>query len=156
MELCDQSVSQPSAKRESEDFTHVAESEEPTCKRCKLTISDCWNFFTKIGVGKDGSERARCNACRKEFKVEDRLDGTALLIHHIEQCDEIEVEDARQLVNDTEGQSKYPEIFQLVLHEDEDLCDCDEDQCEWDCDEDEDEEEDEDEDDDDDDGALNG
>ncbi|XP_057722344.1 zinc finger BED domain-containing protein RICESLEEPER 2-like isoform X1 [Arachis stenosperma] len=115
MELCDQSVSQPSAKRESEDFTHVAESEEPTCKRCKLTISDCWNFFTKIGVGKDGSERARCNACRKEFKVEDRLDGTALLIHHIEQCDEIEVEDARQLVNDTEGQSKYPEIFQLVL-----------------------------------------
>ncbi|RYR06318.1 hypothetical protein Ahy_B06g086069 [Arachis hypogaea] len=118
MEQPDQSVSQPSLEMEDftdlEDFTHEPEFEEPTCKKCKSTISDCWNFFTKID-GEDGKERARCNACGKELKVEDCLDGTSLLIHHIEQCDEIEIEDARQLVKDMQGQSKYPAIYLLVL-----------------------------------------
>ena len=49
--------------------------EKPSHKKSKSTTSDCWNFFTKIGVGKDGVERTRCNACKKEYKVGGHLYG---------------------------------------------------------------------------------
>ena len=41
-----------------------SQSDEPSKKRAKSTTSNIWNFFTKLGVRKDGIERAGCNACK--------------------------------------------------------------------------------------------
>ena len=65
-----------------------SQSDEPSKKRAKSTTSDVWNFFTKLG-GKDGIERARCNACKQEYKVGGKLYGISSLKRHIQKCKKI-------------------------------------------------------------------
>ena len=55
-----------------------SQSDGPSKKRAKSSTSNVWNFFTKIGVGNDGIERARCNACKQEYKAR----GNYMQHHH--------------------------------------------------------------------------
>jgi len=38
-------------------------------KNEKSTTSECWKYFTRIRVGDDGKERARCNSCNKKYII---------------------------------------------------------------------------------------
>jgi len=42
-----------------DDIEKQYETIELEKKRDKVNTSDCWRYFTKIGEGKDGKERAR-------------------------------------------------------------------------------------------------
>jgi len=58
-------VSEPVSKHvrdvhEVEDIVDK-ESVKVNKKKEKTTTSDCWKFFTKIGVVENGKERAQCN-----------------------------------------------------------------------------------------------
>ncbi|KAJ1376863.1 Zinc finger, BED-type, partial [Sesbania bispinosa] len=51
-------------------------------KRPKLLTSQCWNFFTKIGLKDDGNEKEKCNGCGQEYKIGGTY-GTSHLHRHI-------------------------------------------------------------------------
>ena len=94
-----------------------SQSDEPSKKKAKSATSDVWNFFTKLGVGKDGIERARCNACKQEYKAGGKLYGTSSLKRHIQKCKEIKFEDVGQMIMDMQGKLKCPKIDQMVSRE---------------------------------------
>nr|GME04251.1 zinc finger BED domain-containing protein RICESLEEPER 2-like [Ipomoea batatas] len=71
--------------------------------RSKELTSDVWNFFTKIGVGKDGIQRAKCNGCLKEFKSGGKEYGTSTLRRHREICRMLKYHDLRQMFVNNEG-----------------------------------------------------
>ena len=53
------------------------ETIEPHTKRAKTLTSYVWNCFVKIGIGKDGKERCKCNAYGTEHTCASKL-GTSL------------------------------------------------------------------------------
>ncbi|XP_025662097.1 zinc finger BED domain-containing protein RICESLEEPER 1-like [Arachis hypogaea] len=42
-------------------------------KKTKATTSDVWRYFTKLGSGDDGIDRAQCDGCKHKFKAGDGL-----------------------------------------------------------------------------------
>ncbi|KAJ1417699.1 Zinc finger, BED-type [Sesbania bispinosa] len=52
-------------------------------KRPKLLTSQCWKFFTKIGLKDDGNEKAKCDGCGQEYKIGGTY-GTSHLHRHID------------------------------------------------------------------------
>ena len=69
-------------------------------KRDKTSTFDCWRYFTKIGEGKDGKERAKCNSCNKIYVTDGRKCGTSHLNRHIMKCVKIKSEDVGQMILD--------------------------------------------------------
>ena len=68
---------------EVEDVEKEYKFVEPDKKKTKSTTFDCWKFFTKIGVGKDGKEKAKCNACGKPYVIGGKKYETSYLNCHI-------------------------------------------------------------------------
>ena len=67
--LCDD-VIVSNDKIEEDDVENENESIEldKKKKKARLTTTKCWKFYTRIGVGKDGKEKTKCNACGKKKK----------------------------------------------------------------------------------------
>nr|GLL33406.1 zinc finger BED domain-containing protein RICESLEEPER 2-like [Ipomoea trifida] len=78
---------------------------ESTSKKCKSKelTSDVWNFFTKIGVDADGTHKAKCNGCLKEFRSGGKQNGTSSLRRHREICRMLKSHDLRQMFVTNEG-----------------------------------------------------
>lgn len=107
-------VTQPENDGKKLDMVEEFETPESLIKKAKTTTADCWKFFTKVGPGKDGIGRARCNACIKEYKVGGKLYGTSSLNRHISKCKEIQFEDVGQMMLDMQGKLKSRKIDQMV------------------------------------------
>jgi len=76
----------------------------------KASTTDCWRYVTKIGVDKDGKERARCNGCNKicvwwkkiwNFSFESSM-----------KCDKTKSEDIGQMMLELRGKLKGKKIDQ--------------------------------------------
>ncbi|RYR49487.1 hypothetical protein Ahy_A07g035995 [Arachis hypogaea] len=65
-------------------------------KKTKATISDVWIYFTKLGPGDDGIDRAQCDGCKQKFKAGGKQYGTSTLKHHLDRCVKIDFEDIGQ------------------------------------------------------------
>ncbi|XP_068504330.1 zinc finger BED domain-containing protein RICESLEEPER 4-like [Phaseolus vulgaris] len=103
---------------EKDDFENQSETiEGDKKKRDKTTTSDCWKYFTKIGVDKDGKERARCNSCNRIYLTGGRKYGTSHLNRHIMKCDKRKTEDVGQMILDMQGKLKGKKIDQVVHRE---------------------------------------
>jgi len=50
---------------EEDDIEKQSKTVKPKKKKDKASTSDCYMYFTMIGVGKDGKERVRYNSCNK-------------------------------------------------------------------------------------------
>ncbi|MCI34961.1 hypothetical protein A2U01_0056182, partial [Trifolium medium] len=61
----------------------------PINKRNRSSSSSVWKNFTKIGVGKDGKERAKCNGCKKDYVGGGREAGTSTLKRHMVRCQKL-------------------------------------------------------------------
>jgi len=85
-------------------------------KRDKTSTSDCWRYFTKIGEGNDGKERAKCNSCNKIYVTGGRKYGTSHLNRHIMKCVKRKSEDVGQMILDMQGKLKAKKkIDQLYI-----------------------------------------
>ncbi|XP_019430557.1 PREDICTED: uncharacterized protein LOC109337923, partial [Lupinus angustifolius] len=87
-------------------------------KRSKSLTSDVWKSFTKIGVGDDGIERAKCNGCKTIYRcgISDGKDyGTSHLRRHRGRCTKIRHDDIGQIVMDKEGKLMSRKIDQMVM-----------------------------------------
>ncbi|XP_068497713.1 zinc finger BED domain-containing protein RICESLEEPER 4-like [Phaseolus vulgaris] len=103
---------------EKDDFENQSETVEgDKKKRDKTTTSDCWKYFTKIGVDKDGKERARCNSCNIIYLTGGGKYGTSYLNRHIMKCDKRKTEDVGQMILDMQGKLKGKKIDQVVHRE---------------------------------------
>jgi len=69
------------------------ENVEVNKKKEKSTTSEYWKFFTKIGPGEDGKERAQCNGYNKKYIVGSKKYATSHLKRHVEKCSKIKFED---------------------------------------------------------------
>ncbi|RYQ99536.1 hypothetical protein Ahy_B07g087476 [Arachis hypogaea] len=65
-------------------------------KKTKATTSDVWRYFTKLGPGDDGIDRAQCDGCKQKFKAGGKQYGTSLLKRHLDRCVKIDFEDIGQ------------------------------------------------------------
>ena len=65
--------------------TDVDEIVQSQTKKAETLTSNVWNYFVKIGVSKDGKQKCKCRACRKEYSYASRL-GTSHLSRHIPKC----------------------------------------------------------------------
>jgi len=86
-------------------------------KKDKTTTADCWKYFTKIGVNKDGIERARCNSCNRIYLTGGRKYGTSHLNRHVMKCYKRKTEDVGQIILDMQGKLKGKKINQVVHRE---------------------------------------
>jgi len=62
-------------------------------KKDKVSTSNCWRYFTKIGVDREGKERAKCNGYYKIFLCGGRKYSTSHLNCHAMKCDQNKTED---------------------------------------------------------------
>ncbi|RYR20615.1 hypothetical protein Ahy_B03g065806 [Arachis hypogaea] len=53
-------------------------------KKTKATTSDVWRYFTKLGPGDDGIDRAQCDGCKQKFKAGGKQYGTSSLKRHLD------------------------------------------------------------------------
>ena len=86
-------------------------------KKDKTTTTYCWKYFTKIGVDKDGKEKARCNSCNRIYLTGGRKYGTSHLNRHVMKCDKRKTEDVSQMILDMQGKLKGKKIDQVVHRE---------------------------------------
>ncbi|XP_061373378.1 zinc finger BED domain-containing protein RICESLEEPER 3-like [Gastrolobium bilobum] len=96
------------------EIEEASASVEPSIKKAKSSTSECWKYFTKIGPGKDGIDRARCNACKQEYKVGGKQYGTSTLNRHLSKCKQIKFEDVGQVMLDMQGKLKSMKIDQRI------------------------------------------
>ena len=86
--------------------TNIDESHEiiePQTKKAKTLTSDVWNFFVKLGLGKDGKEKCKCKACGKEYTCASKS-GTSHLARHIPRCHMVpQFQDVGGMLIDYEG-----------------------------------------------------
>jgi len=61
-------------------------------RRTKANTYGCWRYFSRLGVDKDGKERAKCNGCNKIFMCGRRKYGTSHLKRHVMKCDKMKSE----------------------------------------------------------------
>ena len=61
------------------------ETIEPQTKKAKALTSNVWNFFVKLGVGKDGKEKCKCKDYEKEYTCASKS-RTSHLARHIRRC----------------------------------------------------------------------
>ena len=79
------------------------ETIEPQIKRAKTLTSNVWNYFMKIGVGKDGKEKCKCKACGKECTCSSKS-GTSHLAHRIPRYHMVpQFHDTKWMLIDYEG-----------------------------------------------------
>ena len=90
---------------------------ETNKKKKKLSSSDVWKFFTKIGVCEDGKERAKCNGCNQKYIIGGARYGTSHLKRHIEKCTKCRFDDVGQMMVDMQGKLKAKKIDQMVSRE---------------------------------------
>jgi len=50
-----------------DNMTRDNQTSETDKEKNKISSSDVWKFFTKIGVCENGKERAKCNGCNKNI-----------------------------------------------------------------------------------------
>jgi len=100
-----------------DDMERQSETGETVRKKSKATTSHCWRYFTKIRVGKDGKERAKCNGCNKIFVCGGRKYGTSHLNRHVMKCDKVKTEDIGQMMLDMQGKVEEKKIDQVVHRE---------------------------------------
>jgi len=86
-------------------------------KNEKSTTSECWKYFTRIGVGDDVKEREKCNGCNKKYIIGEQRYATSHLNRHIEKCTKLKYEDVRQMIVDGKGKLKARKIDQMVYCE---------------------------------------
>ncbi|RYR73194.1 hypothetical protein Ahy_A02g007537 [Arachis hypogaea] len=65
-------------------------------KKMKATTPNVWRYFTKLGRGDDGIDRAQCDGCKQKFKADGKHYGTSSLKRHLDRCMKIEFEDIGQ------------------------------------------------------------
>ncbi|RYR50204.1 hypothetical protein Ahy_A07g036794 [Arachis hypogaea] len=65
-------------------------------KKTKAVTSDVWRYFTKLGPGDDGIDRAQCDGCKQKFKAGGKQYGTSSLKRHLDRCVKIDFEDIGQ------------------------------------------------------------
>ncbi|RYR61993.1 hypothetical protein Ahy_A04g019274 [Arachis hypogaea] len=53
-------------------------------KKTKAVTSDVWRYFTKLGPGDDGIDRAQCDGCKQKFKAGGKQYGTSSLKRHLD------------------------------------------------------------------------
>ena len=86
--------------------TNIDESHEiiePQTKKAKTLTSDVWNFFVKLGLGKDDKEKCKCKACGKEYTCASKS-GTSHLARHIPRCHMVpQFQDVGGMLIDYEG-----------------------------------------------------
>jgi len=69
-----------------DNVTRDKQTSETDKKKKKLSSSNVWKFFSKIGLCEDGKERAKCNGWNKKYIVGGTKYGTSHSKHHIEKC----------------------------------------------------------------------
>jgi len=82
----------------------------------KSRTSDVWKYFTRIGAGDDGKERAKCNGCKKKYVIGSQ-NGTSHLKRHMEKCTKLKFEDVRQMIVDGQGKLKARRIDPMVCRQ---------------------------------------
>ena len=108
MLLCENEIEEDDFEKQSE----IIEADKK--KRDKTTTSDCWRYFTKIEVGKDGKERESCN---RIYATGGRKYGTSHLNRHVMKCDKRKTKDVGQMILDMQGKLKGKKIDQVVHRE---------------------------------------
>ena len=85
-----------------------------TIKKKKVGTSNCWKYFTKIEVDKDGKERVKCIGCTKVLLCGGRKYGTSHLNHRAIKCDKYQTEDIGQMMLEINGKLTEKKIDQGV------------------------------------------
>ena len=93
----------------------VIEEEGQPHKKLKKESAECWKCFTK-GVDKDGKEIAKCNGCKKEYKIGGHAYGTTSLNRHMRGCSKLNFQDVGQMILGMKG-SRAKKIDQVVSRE---------------------------------------
>jgi len=83
-------------------------------KKDKANTYDCWRYFTKIGEGKDGKERAKCNSCNKIYVTGGTKYDTSHLNRHGMKCVKRKTEDVGKMILDMQEKLKAKKIDQVV------------------------------------------
>ena len=101
-----------------EDMDDSVKLRESSCskKSEKSRTSYVWKYFTRVGVGDDGKERAKCNGCNKKYVIGSQS-GTSHLKRHIEKCSKLKFEDVRQMIVDGQGKLKARRIDPMVCRQ---------------------------------------
>ncbi|CAL0308162.1 unnamed protein product [Lupinus luteus] len=89
-------------------------------KWSKSLTSDLCKSFTKMGVGDDRIERAKCNGCKAIYRCgisDDKDYGTTHLRRHRGRCTKIRHDDIGQIVMDKEGKLTPRKIDQMVVRD---------------------------------------
>ncbi|XP_061357436.1 zinc finger BED domain-containing protein RICESLEEPER 2-like [Gastrolobium bilobum] len=89
--------------------------EGPAFKKPRKRQARCWKYFTIIG--EKGNEKARCNDCKIEYKMDSKTCGTSTLNRHINKCTQIKHEDIGQVILDMQGKMKAIKIDMKVARE---------------------------------------
>ncbi|XP_061371669.1 zinc finger BED domain-containing protein RICESLEEPER 2-like [Gastrolobium bilobum] len=89
--------------------------EGPAFKKPRKRQARCWKHFTIIG--EKGNEKARCNGCKTEYKIDSKTCGTSTLNRHIDKCTQIKHEDIGQVILDMQGKMKAIKIDMKVARE---------------------------------------
>ena len=104
---------------ENEDNAPEVESEfvEPSKKKARTKTSECWKFFTDIGICDDGKQRAKCNGCGTSLVCGGSVYGTSHLKRHASKCTKIRCQDIGQVMLDMQGQLKARKIDNMMARE---------------------------------------
>ncbi|XP_061371477.1 zinc finger BED domain-containing protein RICESLEEPER 2-like [Gastrolobium bilobum] len=89
--------------------------EGPAFKKPRKRKARCWKYFTILG--EKGHEKARCNGCKIEYKMDSKTCGTSTLNRHIDKCIQIKHEDIGQVILDMKGKMKAIKIDMKVARE---------------------------------------
>lgn len=97
-----------------------AGDESKTNKRARTLSSSVWNYYTRMGVGDDGKERAQCKACGKDYVCGGSRYGTSTLQRHISKCEKMPKfsnVDVGKLMIDQTGKLRSRKVDQRLLRE---------------------------------------
>ncbi|RYR46743.1 hypothetical protein Ahy_A07g032531 [Arachis hypogaea] len=72
------------ATQNPENMERSETTEDIRKKKTKATTSDVWRYFTKLGPGDDGIDRAQCDGCKQKFKAGGKQYGTSTLKRHLD------------------------------------------------------------------------
>ncbi|RYR48261.1 hypothetical protein Ahy_A07g034268 [Arachis hypogaea] len=86
-------------------------------KKTKATTCDVWRYFTKLGPGDDGIDRAQCDGCKQKFKTGGKQYRTSSLKHHLDRCVKIDFEDIGQTLIEMQNKMGALKIDNHVLCE---------------------------------------
>ena len=83
----DQPIEQELSK-ETTSKSNLEKKKEPPTKKARTCTSEVWKSFTKIGLV-DGTPKAKCNGCGKEYSCGGTKYDTSTLNRHISSCPQL-------------------------------------------------------------------